>query len=227
MKKGAPAYVGVLAALLAAFVWSGLARAEEPPPLAPPGGGKSFIGDFDRDKDGKVSREEFLGPAEQFKQLDRSGDGFIDAAEAPQGPPPRGKKPDFIGDLDRDKDGKVSREEFPGPPEHFKQLDRSGDGFIDAAEAPQGPPPRGKKPDFIGDLDRDKDGKVSREEFFTKIDRNGDGFITADEAPPGGPPAGPGRGKPRGPAACCPCCQPPPCHAAGPGGPDRPEDPEN
>jgi Ca2+-binding EF-hand superfamily protein len=37
--------------------------------------------------------------------------------------------------MDRNEDGVVTRREFPGPPEKFQQLDRDGDGEIDAAEA--------------------------------------------------------------------------------------------
>ncbi len=47
----------------------------------------------------------------------------------------------FIGRLDKDGDGKVSRQEFDGPPEAFDRLDRNHDGFLSADEAPQGPPP--------------------------------------------------------------------------------------
>ena len=48
----------------------------------------------------------------------------------------------FIQHFDKDGDGKVSREEFPGPQEHFTHLDTNGDGYIDESEAPKGPPPQ-------------------------------------------------------------------------------------
>lgn len=50
--------------------------------------GKRFINQFDRDNDGRVSRKEFLGPARAFDRFDRNKDGYIDADEAPNGPPP-------------------------------------------------------------------------------------------------------------------------------------------
>ena len=53
--------------------------------------------------------------------------------------PPRGG---FVERLDRNGDGKVSRDEFDGPPEHFGHFDRNGDGYITEDEAAQGPPPR-------------------------------------------------------------------------------------
>lgn len=50
--------------------------------------------------------------------------------------------PRFIRRLDKDGDGRVSRDEFDGPPRAFDRHDRNGDGHIDPSEAPQGPPGR-------------------------------------------------------------------------------------
>jgi len=49
-----------------------------------PGG---FMGMFDKDEDGKVTKEEFTGPDNVFDQFDRNGDGAITEDEAPTGPP--------------------------------------------------------------------------------------------------------------------------------------------
>lgn len=108
----------------------------------PEKGHPGFVARLDTDGDGKVSREEFDGPPEHFPQFDRNRDGFITEEEAPKGPPPRrGRPARFLERLDRDGDGKVSREEFDGPEDHFDDFDENGDGFIDRAEAPAGPPP--------------------------------------------------------------------------------------
>ncbi len=47
----------------------------------------------------------------------------------------------FITRLDKDEDGKVSRDEFDGPRRHFGHLDKDGDGYLSEDEAPRGPPP--------------------------------------------------------------------------------------
>ena len=46
----------------------------------------------------------------------------------------------FVQRLDRNRDGKVSRTEFDGPPNHFNHLDRDRDGYLSEDEAPPSPP---------------------------------------------------------------------------------------
>ncbi|MBZ0185405.1 MAG: DUF1566 domain-containing protein, partial [Candidatus Obscuribacterales bacterium] len=55
--------------------------------------------------------------------------------------PSAGKR--WVLHLDKNKDGKVARSEFDGPPQHFSSFDKNGDGFITESEAPSGPPPGG------------------------------------------------------------------------------------
>lgn len=76
-----------------------------------------------------------------------------DAAQRPGEPPgpangPGLRNPDgggFIEWLDRDGDGRVSPDEFDGPPQHFFMEDRDGDGFISSEEIPSGPPRGGRR----------------------------------------------------------------------------------
>jgi arylsulfatase A-like enzyme len=61
-------------------------------------------------------------------------------------PPIGGDPPRFVTRLDRNGDGKVSRQEFDGPPGAFDRLDADRDGYLTEAEAPHrrnhpGPPP--------------------------------------------------------------------------------------
>lgn len=48
----------------------------------------------------------------------------------------------FITREDKNGDGKVSKDEFRGPAQHFDRFDKNRDGFISADEAPSGPPQR-------------------------------------------------------------------------------------
>lgn len=137
--------------------------------MPPPPQKGDFVARLDANQDGKVSADEFDGPAEHFAELDQNGDGYLVESEAP-GPrckrdpaersprgeaqeeqgqrPPRGEEMDenpqakFMLRLDADRDGQVSADEFDGPEDHFAELDKNGDGYITADEAPAGPPPR-------------------------------------------------------------------------------------
>lgn len=102
-----------------------------------------------------------------------------------------------FAELDRNRDGRVSRAEyleFFGAVSgvrrqyfeyEFRRYDRNGDGFISWAEhlAPVRPE------DEFRALDRNGDGRLSREEFrcryrerdFDRLDRNRDGFISREE----------------------------------------------
>ena len=105
-----------------------------------------FFENFDKDKDGKVSKEEFPGGERAFNKFDKNQDGYIDESEAPEGSPQKGGGGgDFFQNFDKDNDGKVSKEEFPGGERAFNNLDKNKDGFIDESEAPKGPPPRSLK----------------------------------------------------------------------------------
>ena len=64
-------------------------------PGADPDSGDSFIGKFDTDGDGLVSREEFDGPPMVFDMFDKDSNGYIKIDEAPDGPPTEDLLPDF------------------------------------------------------------------------------------------------------------------------------------
>lgn len=57
---------------------------EEEKESAKPKTAQDVIKKFDRDGDGRISREEWRGPGELFDRLDRNGDGAITPNEIPQ-----------------------------------------------------------------------------------------------------------------------------------------------
>lgn len=120
---------------------------------------------FDTDRDGEISEDE------------------IDAAS------------DKLAELDRNEDGRITREEMKPPRGEGDRPPRDGE--------PKGPPPHGRQvPPLIGALDADKDGKISTGEMenapeaLKELDGNGDGELTPDEF---GPPPPPPRFRPDGP----------------------------
>ena len=149
--------LAIVSAILFVFAVCSFAQQGKPPGnegsapgagQAPQGMGQHLIQKFDKDNDGKVSKEEFVGPAEHFTRMDKNADGFISADEVKPGNPPRlggegpqGMGQNFMQKFDKNNDGKVSKDEFTGRPDRFTLLDKNGDGFVSADEMPEGPPP--------------------------------------------------------------------------------------
>lgn len=78
----------------------------------------------------------------EVRQTKEQGDKQLDRNESDLRPePPPAGKGGFMQREDRNGDGKVSKEEFRGPGNHFKEFDKNSDGYITADEAPAGPPP--------------------------------------------------------------------------------------
>ncbi len=115
----------------------------------------NFLVLFDLDDDRNVTRDEYAflrGPAAAFVSFDEDGDGTVtydeliypnrgskdrryrgkDGGPAAQAPPP--EKHDVWDLYDKDKDGRVTPEEFAGGDAVFRRLDRNRDGALTAAD---------------------------------------------------------------------------------------------
>lgn len=111
---------------------------------------------IDADGDGKLSRTEIYAFADKVADADADGDGYVTKTEAREKFHERvaSRRVDrFMGRHDADKDGKVTRQEFPGDDERFARMDKNGDGVITPDELDdvrplrlegQGQPPRGR-----------------------------------------------------------------------------------
>jgi Ca2+-binding EF-hand superfamily protein len=204
-----------LATLLGA---AAVAGAQDMPPQGPPGvpggvpggipGGRFQMPQFkdmDKNKDGKISKDEWQGPAQFFDRLDTNHDGFIDEAEWNAMRNRMGGGGRF-GEgltkfLDADKDGKVTREEFAKIVSLFDLLDANHDGSLsqdemnnffravnDAQTQAANQATGGVDVNnLFANYDKNKDGKltpdeITNERLFKRLDLNKDGVVTRDEA---------------------------------------------
>lgn len=85
---------------------------------------------WDQDRDGKVRQNEWQGPRAVFDSIDLDRDAAVSREEIVRYER-RVNGEDFVERFDLDGDGKVSAEEFAGPPGAFRRADRNGDGRVD------------------------------------------------------------------------------------------------
>lgn len=108
---------------------------------------------------------------------------------------------------DRDGDGRIAREEFPGSDAEFARLDRDHNAALTAPDFDFSPSSLTPSPGlaWFSRADRDGSGKVTREEFealFKSLDTNNQGFLSQNDlieslTPPSRPAARPSGAPPR------------------------------
>lgn len=149
-------------------------------------------------------------------KLDANGDGVIDRAEAAKAP----RLAAQFDTLDKNKDGKLSRDELPrwhgkrhgrgpgGREEMMAKLDTNKDGRISREEAKADPRLAARfdqmdvnKDGYLDKADRELGRKQHRDAWFAAADTNKDGQLSkaefdAAKGPMGGPRGGHRDGKP-------------------------------
>jgi Ca2+-binding EF-hand superfamily protein len=92
----------------------------------------------DSDKDGAVTRQEFLSHrSAQFARFDRNDDGYLSSNDVPRFARRRanGKGQTLAAEFDSNGDGRVTRAEFvDGPTLGFDRMDANGDDVVARAE---------------------------------------------------------------------------------------------
>jgi EF-hand domain pair/EF hand len=144
---------------------------------------------WDRNNDGVISRWEWRGDAQEFRDLDWNRDGVLSGSELRDQSwrsSDRWDNETFLT-LDRNRNGSIARGEWRGDPATFRELDRNGDNQITRAEFLNADAGHADGRSDFDALDYDNSGRIERDEWegtraaFNRFDVNRDGTITRRE----------------------------------------------
>lgn len=164
--------------------------------------GSRFQG-MDRNRDGRITRDEWQGSERSFQNHDWNNDGVLSGNELRSGaqresdweqadhdPNWRERTLSYtrqgFNSLDHDRDGRLTRDEWHYQSETFYRIDRNRDNAVTLAEF-LGQNVDDDRDDDFDDLDYNNDGVVSRNEWhgstseFNYLDRNRDGRLNRYE----------------------------------------------
>lgn len=170
--------------------------------------GQRMLRRFDGNKDGRVTKDEFLAEVKRsFAELDLNNDGRISDDDLPPmmrgrgvlsgGGPAMGRggmgPMAWLRDADANKDGVITLDEAVAAAEkQFATMDRSKDGVIEAADfaAMRKEMVDYRVKRFMHHFGADKDNRVTREQFaakaadrFGRMDYDNNGVIDRSEMP--------------------------------------------
>lgn len=159
----------------------------------PPDGITRQVLAVDDNRDGAISRNEWRGTAQLFRDYDWNDDGLLSGTELRSGVWRNGRweaeaadaaGPSFAS-LDRNRDGRLARSEWRDSRAAFNRLDVNRDGFLTRRELRTGTTNIGD--DRFANLDSNRNGVISLSEWnstrrsFAERDQNGDGVLTRRE----------------------------------------------
>jgi Ca2+-binding EF-hand superfamily protein len=139
---------------------------------------------IDRNRDGRVTRDEWYYDMDGFLRADRNRDNVVTRAEFLGGEIDDDREETFA-DLDNDRDGRVERNEWHGSREAFEWMDRNNDGVLSRAEVAGEEAPAERN--LFTSLDVNRNGVIERNEWqwsrvsFNGRDRNNDGVLSRSE----------------------------------------------
>lgn len=155
---------------------------------------------MDTNRDGVVDRSEWRGSEQSFEQHDWNRDGVLSGDELrggrqrrsvwpadPDANRPYDPSEQRFRNLDRDRDGQLSRGEWESDAESFRRLDRNRDGVVTRGEFLDADADVDDRDGSFDALDANRDGRVSRDEWhadpveFGWWDRDRNGVLSRDE----------------------------------------------
>jgi Ca2+-binding EF-hand superfamily protein len=155
-------------------------------------GGAGRMGHFDTNKDGKVTLAELVESKQSWlREVDGNKDGVATRAEIEASVQAQRTKHvnELFTEQDKNKDGRISKEESKMPERWFARTDTNSDGVLTREELSQHPGkhPAGKQAK-VTDMDANSDGKIdaaevksSAERMLKRLDQNADGTLEGDE----------------------------------------------
>jgi Ca2+-binding EF-hand superfamily protein len=152
--------------------------------------GSARYRDWDRNYDGVITRAEWRGTLQEFRERDWNRDGVLSGNEVRDDDPSTLDNWDaqtFVT-LDRNRNGRLSRGEWRGDLTTFRRVDRNADNQITRAEFMNAAV--SADDEIVEDfdtLDYDRTGRIERDEWngtraaFNRLDTNRDGVLTRRE----------------------------------------------